>query len=62
MITKAAFGHFGISLVKSILRIVGCVFVIQHGNVDQFRLNIFTITGKRIFCIQHKSIHLFKIL
>lgn len=33
MITKAAFGHFGISLVKSILRIVGCVFVIQHGNV-----------------------------
>lgn len=33
MITKAAFGHFGISLVKSILRIVGCVFAIKDGNL-----------------------------
>lgn len=30
MITKAAFGHFGISLLKSILRIVGCIFMLKR--------------------------------
>lgn len=33
MITKAAFGHFGISLVKSVLRIVGCILAIKDGSL-----------------------------
>lgn len=36
MVTKAAFGHFGISLIKSVLRITGGVLFFVNGSIPQF--------------------------
>jgi hypothetical protein len=36
VISKAAFGHFGISLVKSLLRIAGGVLFFANGSIPQF--------------------------
>ena len=32
MVTKAAFGHFGLSLIKSVLRIGGCAFALRNSD------------------------------
>lgn len=38
MVTKAAFGHFGISLIKSILRLTGAALFYYNNSIAQFVL------------------------